>query len=643
MKIKNVVLFVFLVLMFSTTAFAHESIIVGGDENFPPFEYVDKKNQFKGFNVDIMTEILNEIDVEFEIRPMVWEDGINSLKNGKIDVIQGIKHSRDRESEFVFSKPYLIIADAMFVRSDNKSIVELEDLENKRVAVQKDDMVARSVESIENVEIVRVKDQIEALELVNSGKVDACLINKLTGFYIIQKREYLKSMKMVGEDISPKEYCIAVSFENRELIDDINLAIYNMKEDGRYEKIYQKWFGRMGVPFMEKYAKYIYMAGLVLFILGLVTFMLYLWNRNLKYEVIKRTRAIRAESRFKEQVLNSMYSSIFILDTDGKLIWMNEKACKTTSCKTESLLGNHIWDTKLQPFVGREDFGNIDIENPDTEERELTLDINGVNRVFNYSIHPVFEEGYGISAYTLVIRDVTGEKMLLDKVIAKDKLETLGVLVANISHEIKNPIMIMKSYMDMFKSRYEDPHFVEVIKEELPKEIERLSQNLLNILDYSKPRKKNVERVDLGDVIEESVCFFRSYLVKNSITLVEETRKDANVVADKSQIKQIIGNIIMNSVDALKDRNDSKIKISLFDDNGRWVISIVDNGYGIAKESLTNIFEPFYTTKSEGTGLGLPICQYLVKENSGHMEISSEEGIYTRTDISFPAVERSLK
>ncbi|MBF8982518.1 transporter substrate-binding domain-containing protein [Lutibacter sp. B2] len=495
------------------------TIVIGGDEYFPPFEYVDKNGTYKGFNVDLMRAIAIEQGIDLEIKPMPWSKVIQELNKGKIHAIQGMKYTLDRTNLYDFSVPYLVSSQSIFVNVNSSYIVDLEDFENKKVAIQKNDIARDVLKKTHNIVIVETENQEKALKKLVAKEVDAYVGNRLTGLYNIQKNGYNKQIKIIGNEINPTNYGIVVKKENKYLLEIFNEGLKTVMENGTYDKIYKKWFGQTIDP-SYLFIKKIFNILIVILLIAMIMIMFfYKWNYLLKKEVKKR---------------------------------------------------------------------------------------------------------------------IEKEKMLIEKMIEKDKLESLGRLVAGIAHEIRNPLTAIKMYIELIPYKYDSISFRQKISEDVPKEIERLDNIISDLLEYAKPKQANKKMINVYKEINDVLIFFENHIDDNHIELYKEMDTDLCIFFDNYQFRQIIINLLLNGIQAVKETKNSNIYIYVRKEGEFLIIIIKDNGCGISMENKTKIFEPFFTTKNTGTGLGLATCYQFIKENEGEIFINSEIGVGTEVKVIVP-------
>lgn len=309
------------IFLLFTISFSSASIIVGIDENYPPHEYV-KDGEIKGFNVDLMEAIANEINESVEFKPMKWEFAIEALKNGSIDALFMAMHE-EREKFFDFSQPILDLKLAIFVKENIYGIANINDLAGHTVAVEADDIASVILkEKVPEAIIIEVENQSKALELVENGEAKAFFGNYYTGLYLINKLGY-EDIKIIGEKLDIGKRCIAVKKGNHALLNKLNYGIEKIKKSGKYDEIYEIWFGKKvyygkGIPKWILYSLFALIA-----IIAVGAGVLGVGNYVLKRKVDEKTTEIITFKNYLENILENAPIAILRVDKDFKLIYEN--------------------------------------------------------------------------------------------------------------------------------------------------------------------------------------------------------------------------------------------------------------------------------------------------------------------------------
>lgn len=642
-KLFTIFTLVFLILIlsnfYSETLYDDEkeylTITIAGDDSFPPFEYVDEKGIYKGFNIDIMRAVSIEKGIDIEIIPMPWYQAIEALNKGEIDAIQGMKFSKSRDMHYDFSIPYIETPNSIFVRNDNKYIHDIDDLKGKKVAIQKND-ISKYLLANRNIEsLVEVNNQEEALIKLINKEIDAYVGNKLTGAYYIQKKGFEEYVKTVGENLLVENYCVVTLEGNEEIISIFNDGIKKIINNGTYDKIYKKWFGEYFYD-DSKILKNILIALTIVFLLVVaITMLTVSWNRKLKKKVEESTMELKKENILKEKILDSIFSYILVVDRDKKILLMNDKAKKLIDDKKHSL---YFDDTILAKIIDNNDINEVIHKGVEIKNKEVVSSIDNFSTYqYNFSPIPIDNNNFGA---VISIKDITEEKTLRERLIATDKLKTLGRLAATVAHEIKNPLTAIKTYVDLLRIKINNEEFREKLLEDVPKEIERLDKFVNNLLNYSRHKKEEKTKLNIKEVVMNTLNFLKREIEKHNIEMSCEIEEDALILASEDQIKHILMNLLLNAIDAVKDNEAPIIKVYSSINNQYIKLIIEDNGKGIDEKKLGKVFEPYYTTKKEGVGLGLSITQQMVKKNGGEISVKSELGIGTKFIITLSLFEK---
>ncbi len=227
-----------------------------------------------------------------------------------------------------------------------------------------------------------------------------------------------------------------------------------------------------------------------------------------------------------------------------------------------------------------------------------------------------------------------------------EKLMALGEMASSIAHEIKNPLVSIAGFARRLHKRIPDQSREKAYSQIITKEIERLEEIVNNVLSFSRPESNKFEPHDLNLLIDETTALFARELKKLKISLeVQLTSEMAAVECDGNQLKQVLINLFNNSIQAMSSTangNEHRISVrtSCFCDlkrqEERALIEIEDNGKGIQEQFIHDIFNPFFTTKHDGTGLGLPICHRIILNHLGDIRIHNREGKGVMVSISLP-------
>lgn len=282
-----------------------KAIIVGGDREYPPYEFIDKNGQPSGYNVELTRTIAEVMGMKVEFRLGSWAEMREALQTGRVDVLQGMSYSEERSGEVEFSLPHTIVNHAVFARRDSPLINALDEIEGKEVAVHRggimhDYLVRKGFSG----KLVLTDTPADALRLLAAGKTDYAIVAIVPGMYLIRELK-LTNLIPVVRNVATHRYCYAVARGNAELISRFNEGLAILRKTGQYQTIYEKWLGVLE-PDRVEWATVIRYAAIVMSPLVLLLGGFALWSRTLHRQVALRTADLTreiAERRHAEEEL----------------------------------------------------------------------------------------------------------------------------------------------------------------------------------------------------------------------------------------------------------------------------------------------------------------------------------------------------
>lgn len=207
------------------------------------------------------------------------------------------------------------------------------------------------------------------------------------------------------------------------------------------------------------------------------------------------------------------------------------------------------------------------------------------------------------------------EKLLINELRNYDKLQFMDKIISSLAHEIRNPLTSVKIYTSQMKSKLNNSEFMLAASEDIPEEIDRIDSLIKEFMEYTSPRKPQMKVLNLREELENSIKFIKLQIKDIGVNI--DVDSSILIKFDSGHFRQVVLNILLNSKDALVNCNNPQIRIYGYEENESVVLGFEDNGCGISEESLDYIFEPFYTTKDNGNGVGMFIVKKLVEENEG--------------------------
>jgi PAS domain S-box-containing protein len=353
---------------------------------------------------------------------------------------------------------------------------------------------------------------------------------------------------------------------------------------------------------------------------------------------------------YNEILLQNLTTGVIAAGADGRITVFNNEAEQITGSKSKDLLDRSIEDlpSSICELV-KETFHSE--ERP--ENRELILEsVDGgvVVRASSSIFHGQHGEMLGV---LVVLTDITALKRLELQIRRSDRLASLGTLSAGMAHEIKNPLVSIKTFAQLLPERYQDSDFRETFSNLIGHEIDRIDSLVNQLLRFARPAKPLLKPMHVHTVLEKSLQLVGHRLYQKEIKLTRSWQADVDTIrADADQLEQVFLNFFLNAMDAMKGGGEMLVSTEIRPAE-QWVaavtgmngdvheilrITIRDNGEGIRSEDIPHVFDPFFTTKDYGTGLGLSVVHGIIQEHSGQIEVESELAKGTAFHILLPLV-----
>jgi signal transduction histidine kinase len=239
------------------------------------------------------------------------------------------------------------------------------------------------------------------------------------------------------------------------------------------------------------------------------------------------------------------------------------------------------------------------------------------------------------NAEEIIQKRAAEQKELEDQLHLAERLAALGQMVAGVSHEIKNPLGIIQSTAELLNGMNQADEKQKRLSLVIKEESIRLNNIVTEFLDFARPYELNIQECRLDEIIKKNILFLEQELDKKGIKVKDNFEgRDLTIHADPERLYRVFMNLVINSIHAIKDSGE--INISVDEEKNGYIVKIKDTGAGISKENLKKIFNPFFTTKEKGSGLGLSIVRNIIEGHEGTISIESDEGAGTQVAIFLP-------
>lgn len=646
-----------LLVIFSLSLFAQEAgpakLIIGGDSDYPPYEFINKDGLPDGYNVELSRTVSKMIGMEPEFRLGKWSLVRSWLEDGSIDLVQGMAFSISRAKEYYFSGAHTVTWRAIFVREDS-GILSEKDIINSSMAIQQGDIAE---EYLRNLGFQGVLNKVPsgeiAINLLTNGDFDACVINYMMGMHIIQNQN-LKNVKALPQRILQREYCFASLDE--ELIQKVDAVLIELDSKGELKKLRDKWFPQIKAD--SKTNKYITLPAAYASIplLALLIIFILLYRKRNKLLKKLQTQVALCETELKRssteiqtwkdgfahgpvilyKVTHSPMNMLFISENIRQWGYTPDELCGELNDFARIILAEDRQRVIAESDALRQD-----------EYYTLhysTITKSGQQRwVLDYCWRMPDPEGEQGCFYGYLI-DITDQKktefqLLDERERAKAANRAKSHFLATMSHEIRTPLNGITGFLQVLMQMDASADQMEIY-DNMYSSSHNLLKIINDILDFSKIESGKMGLI-LSDfnpryLINDIIRQFEHQIFKENLIIKANIDKNLPDVlkGDQLRLRQILINLLQN---AQKFTEEGQILLSAeiytsSDKDMSILFKVSDTGIGIDPKLQNEIFdnytqgENYIGSNYNGTGLGLAIVKRLVGLMHGFIWVESEPG-----------------
>jgi two-component system, sporulation sensor kinase E len=353
---------------------------------------------------------------------------------------------------------------------------------------------------------------------------------------------------------------------------------------------------------------------------------------------------LHMEKELYKLVFDSMIEGVIVTNKDRKVILINQAMEHFISVSASRIHFRELEECNFDPEIK----GVLEMaiaENQKILDDEVHL--HRTDKTYTLSVLPLLSDSETIG-HVIIMVDITEKKMREFQLRQAESLAALTTLSAGVAHEIKNPLASIDIHIQLMNREIQKfdqekvknmKNLIAIVKEE----IDRLNSIVQDFLFAVRPMNMNLSPENINDILQELVDFLKYELEEADIRIVLELDEDLpTVMVDVKYIKQAFINIIKNSIEAIHDSGEIHIKTEE-ETGGDVVVHIEDTGEGIPESIMGKIFEPYFTTRKSGTGLGLVIVYKIIKELGGDIKINSREGEGTSFSVKLPVHEKKKR
>ncbi len=352
------------------------------------------------------------------------------------------------------------------------------------------------------------------------------------------------------------------------------------------------------------------------------------------------------ERGFLETLFNTIQEGIIVASADGRISYLNAAAGELLGLNPEQAVGE-----QLARYLRDLDWKKIWSADKQEWSKVVTHELEVFyprQRFLNFYIVPLVDEDNSIvTGMAIILRDVTETRKRTEIAIESERLSALTLLAAGVAHEIGNPLNSLNIHLQLMERelKHASADSAERLKKDLRvarDEIARLDRIITQFLRAVRPSKPDLQRASVNDIITETLTLLEREIGDRDILVERELANDVPAsLVDRAQLKQAFYNLIKNALQAMRAGGILRVRTEVAD--AHVVVSFIDTGHGISAEQIGRIFEPYYTTKTEGSGLGLMIVQRIVRDHGGTIDVESDVGHGTTVRIKLPIHEKRTR
>jgi signal transduction histidine kinase len=364
-------------------------------------------------------------------------------------------------------------------------------------------------------------------------------------------------------------------------------------------------------------------------------------------------RVISADDRFFRHIVSSMRNGVIAFRRDGTLALMNDEAYRTFGLpKSPDDLTRPFADVLHdRPEIIRVLSSAFELSHlPSRAE----LRLKDLNRVIGYTLSQVKNDGGESIGAVMFFKDLTRVEQIEEQERLRDRLASLGEMAAGIAHELKNPLAGIEVMAGLLRRQVPDSKDAQSLLADILSEAKLANAIVVEMLEFVRPVRLQMERTDLSDVLQQAVTMAESKARRGEVKVTMHVERELpEIEGDHHQLSQVFTNLVANAFEALDGTGHITISASpstieadpafvgVLPPTPAVMVDVADDGPGVPADVTDKIFNPFFTTKVTGTGLGLAIVRKIVDAHDGRIDVSSAPDTGTRFRVTLPVASAS--
>ena len=653
-----------LLLVLSIHHFAHEEYpvlkVVYYEE--PPYQFISEKGQPSGLLVEFFDAISRQCGYTAEYYPLPsLTKCVQALHLGEADVILGMpsfNHYNLSETVELYSSPMILVGPAGI--SEGKPAGDMKFSVGYNYNTVPDTILHR----LTAYSHVISSKQMTLLKYLENGQADAIIVDQLVEDWYYKQRNTEKP-NILNDYLETVKYTIALPTEQRTLLRELNTGILEFRLSGEYSEILARW--SPPEPSQQLIALLRWVILFLFICIATAVFYIQITNRIrklLRQEVQEKTLALQCANRslacqleqmqyqdeLRREIINNSANGLVLVDKDYRVQLMNQRAGELENIAHQQ---EGLPLTQLPRFFALANRLGPDLFSGGIKDGSLSFEYksqSGQTETLLGSVHYI-RPGKDLTGALFSLEDITFELEAAKKSFEREKNHILNRMIAGIAHEIKNPLMSIRTYACLIPYKIDDADFRTSFAEFVPRESDRINHLVDSLVNYAKPIQGEAACIDLFGLVRDC-AYFSEVANRNAVIRFNLSAEGScPIFSNANQIKQILINIIINGIESIERKLAEtpgcdaaySLTVTAFQDGEYGCVKVFDEGLGMNEYVKKHCIDPFYTTKNHGSGLGLALSNQYIRENGGSLEIESEEGRYTCITLRFRRVAYEAK
>ena len=605
------------------------SLVYGVDPENAPFSQIrEESGKADGLIIDYISILSDELGIPITEAAVSTADQPQSLKLHRIQIAD-LFEDTDVNNRYIPTQPIYKLEGILVTAYENTDVNYYRDFAAKKLAVVPDPFVEKKIEEAfpkgQKTNFIYVSSVKEGLQMLMTGDVDGFAGNDLSITYYAKELGIEDRLRQLGDTLYKENVSLAVNIYDTKLYNILNKTLLKLKKTGAFNAAQKEWLGS-SADMVTNSASVRWAEWIIIFCVSAVLLLMF-WESVLNRRIDKKTKEIQIERNNLQTIIDNIDALIAVLSGEDILTQCNAFGKKMLQDPAGSFLGCGIGTIELLKQL-------YHLYESDPGQAYYTY----AGRDYHIFVRTLNQQK---GSRLLQIEDCTESNQAERKLRQENKMVAVGQLSAGLAHEIRNPLGLIKNYSYILRDYANDEmseHSLDVIEDS----VQRIDSLIENLLRFSRLSNDQPALFNLEKLLQTIISLERKKLDTQSITLTLNCTKDLSIRTREEAVKIAAFNLINNAVEAIAESEQTNGSITVtvqerFDGSRRSVeLEIADNGPGISEENLEKIFNPFYTTKDTGTGLGLYIVNSEIEKIGGQITAASNPGEGARFLVRIP-------